>query len=410
MEPVEISAAGDYTLKASEISDEAYRITLADYGVSAEYLLIENRQPLEFDIGIWAEGLVIYHIDTAAQGMKNLGYPGQPGWPENGNHYLVAVLQKDGLYDLEQGKDAGDAGDFWVPGDCLGPGMGGTVYPNTDLYGSGFIQETGIWLCVKSQSGTDVTFEVGGFDGEPMPTETAVDETVSPTQTPTAAPTTANPTQLPTAAPTTANPTQSPTVSPTVGTPIPTLGTPIPTSPAATASPTQAPSKRFTTFTPTITTAAAIPTSTPSATAVTNSPTRQIPVQTMAPVPFGMNEEMTRNPAYLSSFGEFGGLPTTTSPSTPYLSTFDGSPSVSLFYTNAASFPRPTDPSRAYLSSFGNFSEAQLGPPLPEDDEDGENENIFFSSIYSSSSSRSCARDSRIVLGTCVCWLWYAML
>jgi len=83
-EPKEITANGEYTLKAAEISDEAYRITLADFGVVSEYLLIENRQPLEFDINIWAPGLVIYHVDTAADEQMNLGFPGQDGWPENG--------------------------------------------------------------------------------------------------------------------------------------------------------------------------------------------------------------------------------------------------------------------------------------------------------------------------------------
>ena len=47
---------------------------------------------------------------------------------------MVAILAKDGNYDLEKGNNNGDAGDMWLPGDFLGPGMGGIVYPNTDTY------------------------------------------------------------------------------------------------------------------------------------------------------------------------------------------------------------------------------------------------------------------------------------
>lgn len=165
--PTVISQPGDFTLKASEISDDAYRINLSEEDEEKEeYLLIENRQPLEFDINIWSSGLIIYHIDDAAKLQKNLGYPGQPGWPENGNHYQVALLPKDGLYELEKGKNVGDAGDFWEPGDVLGPGMGGSIYPNTDRYQGGKIMETGLTLEVLRQEGTDVTFRLQEFDGQ----------------------------------------------------------------------------------------------------------------------------------------------------------------------------------------------------------------------------------------------------
>jgi hypothetical protein len=128
----DITYDGIYVLKPAATSLQSYRISVNEFSPYPEYLLIENRQQISFDETLSGNGIVIYHIDDAADGMKNRGYPGQEGWPENGNHYSVAVLPKDGAYDLEQKVNAGDAGDMWLPGDVLGPGMGSTVFPNTD--------------------------------------------------------------------------------------------------------------------------------------------------------------------------------------------------------------------------------------------------------------------------------------
>lgn len=194
-EPIVLDQGGRFALKASEISDEAYRINLSDPGeLHAEYLLIENRQPLEFDINIWSSGLVIYHIDDAADLQKNLGFPGQAGWPENGNHYQVALLPKDGNYNLEKGKNSGDASDMWAPGDVLGPGEGNTVFPNTDRYQNGIVSETGIRIEVLSQEGTDVTFCVTGLAPDDSCEVEMVAATSSPTVAPSARIATANPT------------------------------------------------------------------------------------------------------------------------------------------------------------------------------------------------------------------------
>lgn len=158
-----IKTDGTYTIRPAQTSQESYQIFLSDQSQDKEYLLIENRQQLSFDEDLWDSGLLIYHIDDAANGMNNRGFPGQPGWPENGNHYQVAVLPKDGNYDLEQNVNIGDAGDMWLPGDSLGPGKGGTVYPNTDRYQKGNIIETGITITVLAQEGEDIIFEVIGL-------------------------------------------------------------------------------------------------------------------------------------------------------------------------------------------------------------------------------------------------------
>jgi hypothetical protein len=114
--------------------------------------------------------LVIYHVDEQA-GLQNArGYPGQEGWPENGNHYRVAVMQADGLYDLEELRNEGDEGDLFVAGRSLGPG-GGSTYPNTDSYQSGTIVSTGISITDISASGRRMSFRVTGLQpGETVDT------------------------------------------------------------------------------------------------------------------------------------------------------------------------------------------------------------------------------------------------
>ena len=367
MEPTIIDASGEYTLKAAEISDECYRITLADYGLVAEYLYIENRQPLEYDADIWAAGLVIYHIDDTADLQVNHGYPGQEGWPENGNHYQVAVLPKDTLYDLEQGVNSGDAGDMWLPGDIIGPGNGGTVFPNTDQYSGGNVQESGLWIKVLSQTETDVTFQVGGFDGEPAPeVETIVPTTLSPTGVPTRLPT-ASPTQAPTDG-LTGSPSRMPAITPTItptfvatatavpATALPTTQTLSPSE--ATATETQNPTANVTTQTPTAQTLS--PTFAPSTVNLTQAPTSSLsPTQGIA---FDLTQEPTLEEPSLTEkpTQEEPNIPTIPTiairPTIPTIPTIETRPS---FPTIPAAIPTipPRIPTLSYLDRFGPFED-----------------------------------------------------
>lgn len=82
----EITQSGTYTVKPSALNPECYRMTLTSKDQSGydEYLLIENRQQQGFDTYFWTSGLAIYHIDDAANGQYDRGFPGQQGWPSNG--------------------------------------------------------------------------------------------------------------------------------------------------------------------------------------------------------------------------------------------------------------------------------------------------------------------------------------
>jgi M6 family metalloprotease-like protein len=117
--PKVIHNSGVYTIRQIEEHAEIYRI---DAGFPAgEYLLIENRQPTGFDRHLpgSAGGLAIWHIDEKENTNYDPGYPGypgQPGWPANNKHYMVSLLQADGRYDLEQGRNLGDADDLFRAG------------------------------------------------------------------------------------------------------------------------------------------------------------------------------------------------------------------------------------------------------------------------------------------------------
>jgi M6 family metalloprotease-like protein len=160
--PATIAGPGQYALNEVEFNNEIYRID-AGYP-NNEYLLIENRQPSGFEYCMPQGGLAIWHIDDSA-GFNTQGMPGQGGWPTNGNHYRVALLQADGNYDLENGNDRGDSGDMHhaTGVDAIGPGPGG--HPNTDAYQGGTITVTGHVIDNISSSSSNMTFCLNGCSG-----------------------------------------------------------------------------------------------------------------------------------------------------------------------------------------------------------------------------------------------------
>lgn len=250
--PTEITSDGIYTLQPLETTSDGYRITLGSNAENkTEYLLLENRQKLEFDLYLYGAGLAIYHVDDAMDGQKLRGFPGQVdeegvAWPENGRHYEVAMLQADGQYALEEALDRGGTGDLWSPGQVLGPGKSNTKHPNTDRYQGGDIRETGITVTVlEADNELEVKFEVSGLgegdDGDGGANTTTT--TDSPTFAPTLSPTT-KATPNPTSAPTDDSSTLAPTLSPTTKA-TPNL-TSAPTDDSSTLTPTLSPTTNAT--------------------------------------------------------------------------------------------------------------------------------------------------------------------
>lgn len=125
MTPTELTASGVYTAPASATTGKVYKIT-AGYP-AGKFLLIENRQPVKFDLKITAGiggtgGLAIWHIDEKRGSLHDNtvnadpGFPGQSGFPTYGKHYGIALLQADGNFDLENNANRGTGTTYSGPG------------------------------------------------------------------------------------------------------------------------------------------------------------------------------------------------------------------------------------------------------------------------------------------------------
>jgi M6 family metalloprotease-like protein len=112
----DLTESGTHRIKNIENYPDVYRIR--DGFPDGEYLLIENRQPTGFDRELpgGIGGLAIWHIDENKRHNREPGYPDMPGWPDNNSHYMVALLQADGRFDLERGRNLGDSGDLFRGG------------------------------------------------------------------------------------------------------------------------------------------------------------------------------------------------------------------------------------------------------------------------------------------------------
>eukprot|EP00527_Entomoneis_sp_CCMP2396_P009333 CAMPEP_0198138484 /NCGR_PEP_ID=MMETSP1443-20131203/1882_1 /TAXON_ID=186043 /ORGANISM="Entomoneis sp., Strain CCMP2396" /LENGTH=850 /DNA_ID=CAMNT_0043800275 /DNA_START=34 /DNA_END=2586 /DNA_ORIENTATION=+ len=196
----DITEDKEYSISDSSSGTQIYRIK-HNY-VDNEYLLIENRQKNKFDVNAVGDGILIWHVDENVDidtSNQETSYPEADDglWPSV--HYRVALVQRDGNFDLEQGINARDANDYWnQPLQTLTPGSGG-VQPNTDSYANG---ETGFSIRILTSSQTVMKFFVSGIsspavpfpvDGDDVTTTTAATTTTTTTAPGVTTPTTTAP-------------------------------------------------------------------------------------------------------------------------------------------------------------------------------------------------------------------------
>lgn len=171
--PKEITQAGKYQVSVAERKNpDIYKIPL---GNPKEYLLIENRQFVAFNqlipSGMGGRGgLAIWHIDESKPDNADPGWPPSgSGWPSS--HYMIALMQADGSYELEKGQNRGDGDD--VARNGFVDRFDASTTPSTSAYG----QSTGVTISQISNSAEVMTFrlnsdvpDVGG-GGEPAESE-----------------------------------------------------------------------------------------------------------------------------------------------------------------------------------------------------------------------------------------------
>jgi len=128
-------------------------------------------------------GLAIFHIDENANNIR--GFPGQVGpdqivWPNNGNHYKIALLQADGNYNLEHNNNRGDSGDLFHAGgvNSIGPDgtSAGNAFPNTNAYQYGNIMDSLVTISNISAAGSTMTFDVQWGTAAPSPAPTVCND------------------------------------------------------------------------------------------------------------------------------------------------------------------------------------------------------------------------------------------
>ncbi|UCG92630.1 MAG: M6 family metalloprotease domain-containing protein [candidate division WOR-3 bacterium] len=134
-----------------EFSPVVYKLWTAG-APNNEFFLAENRQKVGFDNYLPAAGMLIYHVDENQSGNNNQWYPGHT----TSGHYLVAVEQADGRWDLEQYYNVGDAGDPY-PGSFVNRTFNDTTIPDSKDY---LFNTTSVSVENISDSGDTMTADI----------------------------------------------------------------------------------------------------------------------------------------------------------------------------------------------------------------------------------------------------------
>ena len=169
-----VTADGPLTLTDVKSSRTVQRLRTGGQD-SAEYFLLENRQRTGYDAELPGDGLLVWHVDDSRTDNSDE------------NHFLVGLLQADGLRELEQDLNRGDGGDCY-PGWNGTTLLTGTTTPSSQSYAA---QDTGVVVARISDPGEQMTAVVsvsgtvppddgdggdGGGDGELAQLRRAVEE------------------------------------------------------------------------------------------------------------------------------------------------------------------------------------------------------------------------------------------
>jgi M6 family metalloprotease-like protein len=137
---------------------DVYQLLSGNVDAGGEYFLVENRQKSGFDTGLPAGGVLVWHIDDSWWPSNyrindNECYPGGPSCASQ--HYHVAVVQADGLWELEKYIHPGNAGDLF-PGSTNNTSFTANSTPSSALY-SGAASNVSITSIASGGSGGTMT-------------------------------------------------------------------------------------------------------------------------------------------------------------------------------------------------------------------------------------------------------------
>ena len=154
LEPVVLSS-DEISLNIPQVETNPYAVKIweDDYFWS-RYFLVENRQPVGFDSDLEGPGLIIYHVDE----NRRYGSYRYSSGPVNDDetHKLVDVEEADGLDDMDNEVNRGDAGDPF-PGTSNNFTFNDNSYPSASRYDN---TETGIAIFNISNSDSLMTADV----------------------------------------------------------------------------------------------------------------------------------------------------------------------------------------------------------------------------------------------------------
>ena len=131
-----VGTLANESIDAANGTADVYQIRSGSPTAGGEYFLVENRQRAGFDAGLPGAGLLIWHIDEAKTTSGNTDNSGEcyPGGPSCASqHYHVAVIEADNLWNLEKNNNRGDAGDPF-PGTAGKVAFSATSTPGSNLY------------------------------------------------------------------------------------------------------------------------------------------------------------------------------------------------------------------------------------------------------------------------------------
>ena len=134
---VTLNAAADDTLRYIMKLPPAYK----------EFFVVENRQQVGFDRDLRGSGLLILHVDGNLSGSNNMQAYG---------HWRVSVEQADGLYDLENNNNEGDANDLWPGPEGLHTEFTNLTVPSTTAW-SGIPNQLSVWNISENTGEKTVT-------------------------------------------------------------------------------------------------------------------------------------------------------------------------------------------------------------------------------------------------------------